>query len=324
LAAWSRVFDVTPAEREVRAVLADARRPISAAMYDTADVLHRRIRATASERKKLFQPLFANACHFLSFWWRGGMLYEPTEALGTLLGETDWSQDVPMRYVCAPVPALCIVPPKSQRAACADMCSLMVFTHEPLPARAASATRALTVVAVRPAEDGTFYNTFFSLTVADENEPLADVLDRLDEGMRTEAPLFGSDEDELRHQSRFNRQVMDYVVKVLLYLNYEGAQIKELKPYSNAPRVFPGLGRRKRETKLAEIEQLYDRFVVGPERLPLASDKAAGSEHSGFEVSTHWRCGHFRMQPHGPQASLRKLMFIAPTIVRADKLPDSH
>jgi hypothetical protein len=29
------------------------------------------------------------------------------------------------------------------------------------------------------------------------------------------------------------------------------------------------------------------------------------------------------LQPHGPQSSLRKVMFIAPMVVRADKLTDA-
>ncbi|MBR8206458.1 hypothetical protein KDW80_28245, partial [Burkholderia vietnamiensis] len=29
---------------------------------------------------------------------------------------------------------------------------------------------------------------------------------------------------------------------------------------------------------------------------------------------------HFKMQPHGPQSSLRKVIFVGPTIVRSDKL----
>lgn len=32
-------------------------------------------------------------------------------------------------------------------------------------------------------------------------------------------------------------------------------------------------------------------------------------------IATHWRRGHWRNQPHGPGASLRKLMWIMPTLV---------
>lgn len=38
------------------------------------------------------------------------------------------------------------------------------------------------------------------------------------------------------------------------------------------------------------------------------------------EVSPYWRRGHFPMQTFGPQHSLRKVIFIAPTLVSADRL----
>lgn len=40
--------------------------------------------------------------------------------------------------------------------------------------------------------------------------------------------------------------------------------------------------------------------------------------HTGREMSTHWRRGHWAMQAHGPQHSLRKRIFRPPVLVRAD------
>ncbi|MGB7988144.1 MAG: hypothetical protein WCF44_02030 [Candidatus Methylophosphatis roskildensis] len=54
--------------------------------------------------------------------------------------------------------------------------------------------------------------------------------------------------------------------------------------------------------------------MLGPQQIHL---------HGHGEVSPHLRRGHFRMQPHGPQMSLRKVIFIAPTWVRADRLASS-
>jgi hypothetical protein len=55
-------------------------------------------------------------------------------------------------------------------------------------------------------------------------------------------------------------------------------------------------------------------MLLGPHALPVHLCGAAG------EVSPHWRRGHFRMQTHGPQLSLRKVIFITPTVVRTDRL----
>ncbi|WP_269145876.1 hypothetical protein [Burkholderia pseudomultivorans] len=38
------------------------------------------------------------------------------------------------------------------------------------------------------------------------------------------------------------------------------------------------------------------------------------------EKSPHWRRSHFKMQPHGPQSSLRKVTFLGPMVARSDKL----
>lgn len=43
-------------------------------------------------------------------------------------------------------------------------------------------------------------------------------------------------------------------------------------------------------------------------------------EHGSREVGCHWRRPYFKMQHHGPGATQRKLVFIGPTIVRADRL----
>ncbi|WP_231663317.1 hypothetical protein [Ralstonia solanacearum] len=69
------------------------------------------------------------------------------------------------------------------------------------------------------------------------------------------------------------------------------------------------------------MDQLYDRYIVGPASL----EGVHGAEHGerltpGQALPAHWRRGHFRMQPHGPQSSLRKVIFVAPVIVRADRL----
>jgi len=95
------------------------------------------------------------------------------------------------------------------------------------------------------------------------------------------------------------------------------------KPYTHAPKEFPGLGRRKREAKLAEVEQLYDRYIVGPASAAEWAGEHAGQLGAHGQLSAHWRRGHFRLQAHGPKAALRKVMFIMPTIVRADRLAET-
>ncbi|WP_240766810.1 hypothetical protein [Paraburkholderia flava] len=118
---------------------------------------------------------------------------------------------------------------------------------------------------------------------------------------------------------RHGGSVLDYVIKMLFYLTARDAHVVHDRAYSNAPRNFSGLGKRKRAERLAQIELLYDRHIVGRAILdvePSASLPADGSQH---EVREHWRRPHFRMQPYGPSSSLRKLAFIGPTLVRPDR-----
>ncbi|WP_253606754.1 hypothetical protein [Burkholderia multivorans] len=70
---------------------------------------------------------------------------------------------------------------------------------------------------------------------------------------------------------------------MLLYLNARDAQVVHDRAYSNAPRQFPRLGKRKRAERLAEIEQLYDRHVVGPAIL----DAEAAGIQSGRTDDPH-------------------------------------
>jgi hypothetical protein len=99
------------------------------------------------------------------------------------------------------------------------------------------------------------------------------------------------------------------VAKVFLYLNLPQAARVEERLSSDALDRLARLGPKKAAKLQRQFFDLYDRIILGPKEI-------AG--HG--EVSPHLRRGHFRMQPHGPQMSLRKLMFIAPTWVRADRL----
>ncbi len=57
--------------------------------------------------------------------------------------------------------------------------------------------------------------------------------------------------------------------------------------------------------------RIYDRVVLGP---------ADFVHHQCGESSPHLRRGHFCLQSCGTQSSLRKVIFLAPTWVRGDRL----
>jgi len=71
--------------------------------------------------------------------------------------------------------------------------------------------------------------------------------------------------------------------------------------------------RRAARQKLADAGYNAIRFVGAEfERSPGASTESS-------EMSPHWRRGHWTIQAHGPRHSLRKIIWIKPMIVRADR-----
>ena len=100
----------------------------------------------------------------------------------------------------------------------------------------------------------------------------------------------------------------------MLYLQTSNPiRIDEMRDDEAAERLTR-VGSKKASRIERKLASRYNRIVIGPAQFP---------GHAGGEVSPHWRRGHMRMQAHGPQMSLRKLIFIAPTLIRADRLNDA-
>ena len=119
-----------------------------------------------------------------------------------------------------------------------------------------------------------------------------------------------ADDDRIR--------VINYLVKVFLYLGLKDARKAVCTDYSTALKQLAARGPKKQARLQRRLDALYDRVTVGPVSLPpspTAGDLAT-------QVAPHWRRGHFRLQAHGPARSERKLIFVAPILVHADKLND--
>jgi len=137
---------------------------------------------------------------------------------------------------------------------------------------------------------------------------------------RISSPVWRSSATGDEKPLQFWQRTLSYVVRILLYLSLENVPVIHERPYSMAPRQLAGLGKRKRAQQLEAIGRLYDRYVLGPAVLPGAAGPSTGDDGAGHPLRTHWRRGHFRMQPHGPGAAQRKLIFVMPVPVRADRL----
>ncbi|MEJ8846317.1 hypothetical protein [Variovorax rhizosphaerae] len=258
----------------------------------------------------------ADSVFVQAFWERNGVLYEPTPALHRLLHTSDIAADVPLHMMCPSVPALFIIP---DRASWRDgeVEAIAVFTHGRWKNDAPAPGRVLSFVTwrrwVHP--EPSWAMGVVNLAVPEDNRTISQALDLAALTPPQRGPAIS------REQARAEwLPTLDYVAKMLLYLSLDDVPVQLDLAYSAAPRVFSGLGRRKRELRQAEIEQLYDRYVVGPTQIAnwsgAHSEEIAGHSH----LPAHWRRGHLRMQAHGPRSSLRKIMLIRPTLVRADRL----
>ncbi|WP_025809810.1 hypothetical protein [Pseudomonas chlororaphis] len=249
-----------------------------------------------------------------AFETRGGQFYEPSLALHRLLNEAYIADDVPIGALSLPMATLCIVPEASSwgRADVAE--AIVLFRNE----------RQISCAAWSRVQVGGRLSAIgfdvVELSLEDPDKTIRELLtslygqlERSDDELVVPVASAGS-------SKKFWQRTLDYAIKMLLYLSVRDAHVVPHREYSQAPREFPGLGRRKRAERLEAIEQLYDRYVVGPAVLDEELAPFSSSQGALYEVRSHWRRPHFKMQRHGPKGAMRKLVFIGPTIVRADRL----
>jgi hypothetical protein len=312
IAAWSAARRLAGRNgAKFAATLADSNYPVAELIDDLDDFVTSSLgQPTSNVAERDAADVYTRSAISQAFWLRGGALYEPTSALHRLLEASDIASDVPMSLLRLPAPAICIVPEPALRDRHDGFKSVMVFEHESRNPRDEGA-RCLTIC-VWPHED--------------QPQPLLDVRTMsvfagdkscsIDEVITYLSARYGMEGAVLA----FWRRVLDYVIKVLLYLSLDLAPVIHERPYSTARRKPAALGKRKRLEQFEAMEALYDRYVVGPAVLPEQSEPSASGEGLGREMPAHWRRGHFRMQAHGPAAAQRKLIFIMPVLVRADRL----
>lgn len=94
-----------------------------------------------------------------------------------------------------------------------------------------------------------------------------------------------------------------------------------LRCYSEVLRQAERLGPKKAKKHRYRNRGLYDRIVIGPNRLPDTTNTPCKPEpESGRNVTRHWRRGHFRQVRCGPGRQPLQLRWIAPTLVNAGAL----
>lgn len=240
----------------------------------------------------------------LMFWTRPHAFIETTEALDRMLIASDLGDDLPASLLRPPFPACYVRFGRSvQRLLAPDNYWPGSYPARPQGVYVFETTRdsmrtlALAAMHDLPGESA-MGMTCLDFLIRDEAQPLNDNI--------LAAVTDGSAGDRSADLA-----LLQTVAKVFLYMASPQAVMVEERHSSEALNKLSRLGPKKAAKLQRQLPDLYDRILLGPSEIP---------GHGHGEVSPHLRRGHFRMQPHGPQMSLRKLMFIAPTWVRADKL----
>ncbi|SAK53061.1 hypothetical protein AWB79_01972 [Caballeronia hypogeia] len=237
---------------------------------------------------------------------RSHAVVEPTPALQSWLARTDVGDDIPASFFRLPLPAIFLkLGPELLEDVDAVFwrylshpCTTQGFYVFETPV---DGGRELVFCAVGNSHLSTDVCQLLRVVIEDERASLVSAVRNIDP-----ATTDGNIDDLI--------PMVELCAKVMLYLQTPNAiRIDEMRDDDATARLT-----RVRSKKASRIERKlasrYNRIIIGP---------AQFHGHSGGEVSPHWRRGHMRMQAHGPQMSLRKLIFIAPTLIRADRLNES-
>lgn len=111
----------------------------------------------------------------------------------------------------------------------------------------------------------------------------------------------------------YSFSALKLLVKALLYIGLpETRKSVHNEKAEYARQVESKKNPAKKAKALAKLRQLADYVLIQP---PQDSRPFYDSHTSGGGVRQHWRRGHYRMQPHGPQSSLRKVIFMKPQLI---------
>ena len=252
-------------------------------------------------------PGSLSAAASLMFWSRRHMIIETTAALEEVLLHSDLGNDLPIDLIRPPFPACYIrlgaafqqavvTTPMHQAMGEHTLQGVYVFEAVSGERRGLSFVPIFTVPALSKIAAGSIY-----MSIDDENAS-------------TDALIKMVCNDVGASQSPHFQSIVQLCAKIFLYMNLsQTVQLDDLS-YTLALKQLANYGPKKLAKRQRQIFHLYDRILVGPQTLAQHGTGMHG------EVAPHVRRGHFRMQAHGPKYSKRRVLFIAPTWIRADRL----
>jgi len=108
-----------------------------------------------------------------------------------------------------------------------------------------------------------------------------------------------------------------FLLKTLLYINLPEARKEVRKEKTEWVKSSSSLQSTAKKAKAAKRGRaLVDHIRISAP--PTPSEKPGAAAGTSRGLKQHWRRGHYRSQAHGPQHSLRKVIFVQPVLVHGE------
>jgi hypothetical protein len=115
-------------------------------------------------------------------------------------------------------------------------------------------------------------------------------------------------------------EMLKLIVNSLAYLTAYPKDVETKWPGNTPPTLLKELGKTDNRNEQRRIQSKLAAMGFTPvhlcgRRLAEELESSMASSQGQEQRAVHWRRGHWRRQPHGPQNSLRKLVWLMPTLV---------
>lgn len=126
--------------------------------------------------------------------------------------------------------------------------------------------------------------------------------------------------DRMEEDHPAYERALRLVLNALAYMQFGGDALLPGWPDEAPARMVRQVEEGTEKEKVRGLSKLWAHGHVPI--LKLGGDFTRQFRHPAAGMRAHWRQGHWRRQAHGPQMSLRKLLWIFPTVVGMQKAAD--
>lgn len=247
-------------------------------------------------------------------------MFQTTDALETMLLDTDFGDDIPASWFQTPFDNIYIEFGEHRRSPftiedpnsgthIVEGCYLLKGLAKPMSGRGQMVRGYDLIIFGSPLNKSGVLDDCFvhmALPIEDENTSISSLVSRVVAMYAAQAEFVNAD---------VFRPVVEHVAKILVYMGTKEARQREvIEGRLATDRIKALKSSAKREKARRQAERLYDRIVIGPSAV-CGADQSGGSG-----IRAHVRRGHFRSQPCGPNHSLRRPVWIQPTLVGGAQL----